>query len=181
MMKYALAKTAFFGGLALSLATASSALMAQGMNQGGQMMQGQTPGQMMQGQTPGQMMQGAGAEAHMSRRTERFMRLYDLNGDGKVTVDEINSDQSRMFGAIDVDGDKALSVEEMQRRGRSLQLWRTVTMFDLLDVNGDGKISVEEIQGPTKRWFARYDKNKNGVLEADELPARRGGHGRGRR
>ena len=173
-MKHTLARTALFGGLALTLATASSALMAQGMGQGGSRPHA---GQMMQGQ----MTPGAGAESHMSRRTERFIRLYDLNGDGKVTVDEINSDQSRMFGAIDVDGDKALSVEEMQRRGRSLQLWRTVTMFDLLDANGDGKISVEEIQGPTKRWFGRYDANKNGVLEADELPSRRGGRSRGHR
>jgi len=174
-MRHTFARTAFLGGLAFTLATTSTALLAQGMGQG-------TPNpQMMQGQTPGQMMQGGAHPPGMSHRTERFIKLYDLNNDGKVTVDEINSDQSRMFGALDIDDDKSLSVEEMRRRGRSLQLWRTVTMFDLLDVNGDGKISVEEIQGPTKRWFARYDANKNGVLEADEIPARRRGRGRGHR
>lgn len=44
-MKQTFARTAFFGGLALALATASSALMAQGMGQGGS---GPHAGQMMQ-------------------------------------------------------------------------------------------------------------------------------------
>jgi hypothetical protein len=174
-MKTTFYKTALAGGFALSLATASSALLAQGMPQSG------PHGGQMQGQMHGQMHGGAGADKRMSPNAERFLKLYDLNGDGKVTVEEINADQARMFGALDIDSDKALSVAEMQRRGRSLQLWRTVTMFDLLDLNGDGKISVEELQGPTKRWFARHDLNKNGILEEEELPSPRWGRGRGRR
>ncbi len=170
-MKTTFYKTALAGGFALSLATASTALLAQGMPQSGP-----HAGQMQE-----HMHGGAGMDKRMSPNAERFLRLYDLNGDGKVTVDEINADQARMFGALDINSDKALSVSEMQRRGRSLQLWRTVTMFDLLDLNSDGKISVEELQGPTKRWFARHDLNKNGILEPEELPAPRWGRGRGRR
>ena len=167
-MKNRFYKTAIAGGLALTLVTSSSALLAQGARHPGA------------GSPGGQMHQGA-AGSKTSPRAERFKRLYDLNEDGKVMIDEINNDQARMFNALDIDSDKALSVTEMRRRGRSLQIWRTVTMFDLLDVNGDGKISVVEIQGPTKRWFARHDTNKNGILEADEIPSGRRGRGRGRR
>jgi Ca2+-binding EF-hand superfamily protein len=120
---------------------------------------------------------------HRSRRAEHMTRLYDTNGDGMITLGEINADQARMFTALDVDGDGSMSVDEIKRRGRSLQIFRTTTLFDLLDTNGDGKLSVAEIQAPSKRWFNRYDKNANGVLEADELPEghRRGGrHGRRR-
>ena len=126
-------------------------------------------------------------ERRQSRKAARMARLYDTNGDGKITIAEINADQARMFTALDVDGDKSMSVEEIRRRGRSLQIYRTTTLFDLLDTNGDGKLSVAEIQAPSKRWFKRYDENGNGILEADEIAdshhrgGRRGGrHGRRR-
>ncbi|MDA1326772.1 MAG: hypothetical protein O3C34_18770 [Proteobacteria bacterium] len=115
-------------------------------------------------------MHGERGGYHQARRAEQMTRLYDTNGDGKITLAEINDDQARMFTALDVNGDKSMSVDEIRRRGRSLQIFRTTTLFDLLDSNGDGKLSVAEIQAPSKRWFKRYDKNGNGILEADELP-----------
>lgn len=117
----------------------------------------------------------------MSRHHERMMHLYDTNDDSKLTIAEINGDQARMFTAMDIDGDKSLSVDELKRRGRSLQIFRTTTIFDLLDVNGDGKLSVAEVNAPSKRWFKRYDANKDGTMEASELPAGRYHGRRGRR
>ena len=96
-------------------------------------------------------------ERHRSRQFERMLRLYDTDGDGKISLAEINADQARMFTALDVNGDKSMSVEEIRRRGRALQIFRTTTLFDLLDVDGDGKLSLAEIQGPSRRWFKRYD------------------------
>lgn len=116
-----------------------------------------------------------------SRHAQRFMRLYDINKDGKVTPEEIALDQARMFTAMDVNDDKALSVDEMRRRGRSLQVFRAATIFDMLDINGDGKLSVSEVQGPSKRWLKRYDTNGDGVMEADEVPHRHHGGRGGRR
>ncbi len=115
-----------------------------------------------------------------SRRARRFMRLYDLNGDGKVTTDEIATDQSKILGAVDIDNDKGLSVDEMRRRGRSLHIWRSVTLFDLLDSNGDQKVTADELSAPMKRWFKRYDENGDGVMEASEVPDWRRGGRRGR-
>jgi len=104
--------------------------------------------------------------------TQRFMELFDTNNDGKVSLDEIMADQGRLFGAIDIDGDKKLSIDEIRRRGRLLQMWRTTTLFDLLDTNGDGVLTIAEINGPTQRWFKRYDANGDGVLEPNEIPDR---------
>ena len=129
-------------------------------------------------QAPG----GPGARVPQTRHAERMMLLYDLNGDGKITIAEINTDQARIFTALDVNDDKKMSVEEIKRRGRSLQIFRTTTLFDLLDANGDGTLSVTEVQAPSKRWFKRYDLNGNGVMESDEIPVgrRRGGRHGGR-
>ena len=108
-----------------------------------------------------------------SRHGRHFMRLYDLNNDGKVTTDEIANDQARILHAIDLNNDKSLSVDEMRRRGRSLQIWRSVTLFDLLDTDGNQKISVGELSAPMKRWFKRYDANGDGVLENNEVKKKR--------
>ncbi|GEM_PF-3559849 len=116
----------------------------------------------------------------LTRSARRFMNLYDLNGDGKVTTKEISTDQSKILGAMDIDNDKGLSVDEMRRRGRSLQIWRSVTLFDLLDANGDQKVTAEELSAPMKRWFKRYDENGDGVMEASEVPDKRRGK-RGKR
>ncbi|MBT5049418.1 MAG: hypothetical protein HOM58_13040 [Rhodospirillaceae bacterium] len=117
----------------------------------------------------------------MSRHGQRMMLLYDTNKDGKISVAEINGDQARIFTAMDVDGDRSLSVDELKRRGRSLQIFRTTTIFDLLDVNGDGKLSVAEVNAPSKRWFKRYDANNDGIMEASEIPEGRHHSRRGRR
>lgn len=165
--------------LSISLMSFASAVSAQapgGPGPRGPHMSGQQMGE--------QHMGGAQIGAHhQSRRAERMTRLYDTDSDGKITLAEINADQARMFTALDVDGDKSMSVEEIKRRGRSLLIFRTTTLFDLLDSNGDGTLSVAEIQAPSKRWFKRYDKNANGIMEADEIPEgrRRGGRRGGRR
>lgn len=106
------------------------------------------------------------------RQGRYFMRLYDTNNDGKVTTDEIANDQARMLNAIDLNNDKSLSVDEMRRRGRSLQIWRSVTLFDLLDTDGNQKISAGELSAPMKRLFKRYDVNNDKGLSVNEMRRR---------
>ncbi len=119
-------------------------------------------------------------EIKQSRQAERLARHFDTNEDGKVTLKEITAYQKRLMGAVDVNGDGTLSDKEFRRGARVFRLFSTTSFFDLLDTNGDRKLSADEITGPTARWFSRYDANKNGVMEAGELPDRRRGRGRRR-
>ncbi len=97
-------------------------------------------------------------------------RALDTNGDRKLTIDEIKAEEDRIVALADVNGDGNLSPDEFRRRGwMMLMRLRTFTLFDLLDANGDGKVTLAEIEAPSARWLARYDTNKDGALDADEL------------
>ena len=100
---------------------------------------------------------------------ERFLTIYDTNGDGTVSQTEIAAEQKRIFAAADVDGDGKLSVAEFRRRGRLIMRTGGATLFDMLDVNGDQQVTVEELHGPKARWLRRYNTDGAEGLGAEEL------------
>ena len=85
------------------------------------------------------------APAHHNYRAARLIDLFDIDGNGKVSVAEINGDQKRFFTAIDVDGDGKLSVAEIQGPSKR---W-----FSRYDANKDGQLEANEI--PAGRRFRR--------------------------
>lgn len=115
------------------------------------------------------MAQDRPAEDRPNRIVERFLAIYDTNGDGIVSQAEIAAEQKRMFGAVDVDGDGKLSVAEFRRRGRLIMRTAGATLFDMLDVNGDQQVSLEELSGPKARWLKRYNTDGTDGLGAEEL------------
>lgn len=121
---------------------------------------------------------GGGPQGDRPNAGQRMIEFLDTNGDGKLSLEEIAAEQDRLFAAADVNGDGKLSADEFRRRGSWFQRMRTTTLFDLSDVNADQSIDPDEIKNPSARWFARYDANGDGVLEASELPQRRWGRGR---
>lgn len=150
-------RTSIFGAAALATLIGATASMAQG-------------------QAPGEP---------PNRRVERFLTIYDTNGDGTVSQAEIAAEQKRIFGAVDVDGDGKLSVAEFRRQGRLIMRTGGATLFDMLDVNGDRQVTVEELNGPKARWLERYNTDGKAGLGAEELATalrhrggRRARHGR---
>ncbi len=93
-------------------------------------------------------------------REERFAKL-DVNGDGKLTPDEI---------------DRMLK-QRLQRRLVRMR-YRLLARFDS---DGDGIISKEEFAARAMRRFARADLNADGRITPEELRAARKLHHAGRR
>lgn len=114
------------------------------------------------------------ADPRRESRAARFIEMFDTDLDGFASLTELTDEHERLFGAVDLDGDGALSVAEFRRRGALFQRLGTTTLFDLIDVNGDQRLTVDELSSPAARWFTRYDVNGDGVLDADELAVRGG-------
>lgn len=134
--------------------------------------------------------QGAG---HQNRPD--FATL-DLNGDGSITLEELNAQGQARFAATDTDGDGALSLEELTAAAQARAVARAAQMLERMDTNGDGLLQQAEMQprggAGLERMFARLDADSDGVIsEAEFAPAqerfaarkgrfRDGGNGPGR-
>lgn len=86
-----------------------------------------------------------------------YLRRFDVNGDGRVSLSEYQEYMSRGFHAMDRNGDGVLSVGELPSGVRT----RTATtleghrrslarMFDVLDVNNDGFLDANELTAPPR-------------------------------
>jgi Ca2+-binding EF-hand superfamily protein len=79
----------------------------------------------------------------MSRAGEALKKL-DRNGDGVLTREELGPPPSAIVGSV-------------------------LERFKQADRNGDGKLSKDEAPERLQDNFDRFDANKDGFLDADEL------------
>ena len=97
-----------------AIVTATAAALAQTPQQpsGGQMMQRQGQGMMQQGrQGPGMMGRGGMMGGGMMRV---MFAIMDADGDGALSLEEVQEVHARIFNAVDADGDGRVTPEEMQ-------------------------------------------------------------------
>ena len=96
----------------------------------------------------------ASVPAQTQTRNE-YLRRFDRNGDGRVSLSEYQDYMSRGFRALDRNSDGVLSPHELPR---STQRRTAITLdahlralartFDLLDVNNDGYLNAVELTAP---------------------------------
>ena len=110
------------------------------------------------------------ADAHWPAKAEQFGAIHG----GKFH--EFSPERSggrraleARFDAIDSNGDRALSVEEMKQAHQN--------RFEDIDANGDAGVSAEElanhlIQQRSKRAISHRDTDGDGMLSLAELPDR---------
>ncbi|QRF65861.1 EF-hand domain-containing protein [Ponticoccus alexandrii] len=112
---------------------------------------------------------------------------YDADGDGRVTVEEVEARQAERFAAADADGDGLLSPEEVSAYAEALRAEREemrraarqAALIARMDADGDGLLSLDEISGvqpATSRFdriLDRLDTDGDGALTEEELQAPR--------
>lgn len=98
---------------------------------------------------------------------EMFRTLFeavDVDGDGTVTIEEINAYRDARVAEVDASGDGSLSIEEFDVLYRDFTRSRMVDAFQRLDADGDGVISPEEMNTSISRMVERMDRDGDGSL-----------------
>jgi Ca2+-binding EF-hand superfamily protein len=110
----------------------------------------------------------------------RSAQMWDANHDGVLTCDEWKQYAARTFNAADINRDGHLVAAEFTTLKQSSP---TFAQADLgyFDDNRDGRLSRMEFVDKKSPLFARYDRNNDCRLTADEMrggrPASEGGTG----
>ncbi len=133
----------------------------------------------------------------------RFFRVYDKDGDGRVSPAEVGTDPE-IFRLLDADGDGWITPSDLgaARRAahppagakdkppeagadtpaaaRGRRDWRALAeRLKAMDADGDGRISREEYDGDVP--FERLDQNGDGFLDGQDRRGSREGGRRGPR
>lgn len=110
----------------------------------------------------------------------------DTDGNGEVTIEEMQASAQTRFDAADTDGDGFLSQTELEAHSNENAAERAERMISRMDADDDGKLSPEEMmhRRNPERFFKRMDKDDNGTIskeEFEEARAKMKDHGRKRK
>ena len=127
------------------------------------------------GQGRGRRVPGAGFAPE--RSIERLL-ARDMDGDDRLTAEELPGQMRRNFNRIDQDGNGFLDPSEIQSvaqrgAGRNRPAGGPNALMRR-DADGDGMLSIEEIPTQMARRFEQLDTNGDGLLDQAELSAMRG-------
>ena len=115
---------------------------------------------------PGVCAEKAPADASSSR-----FKALDANNDGVVSRYEYDGDTA--FAAMDANGDKRLSADELQAflvdapKGAPFAAERIV----VADLDADGALDQNEVYGAAEMRFESLDRNGDGNLDQAEFAA----------
>lgn len=119
------------------------------------------------------VLNAADATAAGHREAPDFATL-DTDGNGALTLEELQAAGEARFAAVDTDGNGTVSAEELTAHMQSQAAERVERMIARLDANEDGVLSMDEMQPRggerrAERMFSRIDVDEDGQISAEEF------------
>lgn len=100
----------------------------------------------------------------------------DTDGNGELTLEELQGAPAASFAQTDTDGDGLLSADELAAARATAAEERITRMMERLDTNEDGGISLRELEvvqrgggRMAERMFNRADADDSGTISAEEF------------
>ncbi|MDM8560480.1 EF-hand domain-containing protein [Candidatus Parabeggiatoa sp. HSG14] len=90
-------------------------------------------------------------QANTAKKIEKLMARFDINEDGQITLDEVQSLRVAQFNQMDVDGNGFVSVEEVKAAIALKKEQRLEDIFNKIDTDGDGVLSLAEFKDSKKK------------------------------
>lgn len=80
-----------------------------------------------------------------------MMMMFDADGDGVVTTEELRAGLQAKLTEYDTDGDGSLSIAEFEPLHSAMVRKMMVRRFQHLDTDGDGSVTAEEMTAPADK------------------------------
>jgi Ca2+-binding EF-hand superfamily protein len=123
----------------------------------------------------GLVLAAGAAQAEDHRERPDFAAL-DLNGDGGLSLEEMQAQGEARFAATDANGDGGISAEELIAMAGERASDRAAKMIERHDANEDGVLQMDEMPrrgggdgDRAERMFERVDADGDGVLSQEEF------------
>jgi len=135
----------------------------------------------------------AGTAMAQSKKGGEKMRptfeQLDANGDGSITMEDLQARGEARFAEADTNNDGNLSKEEILASQSRAKEDRVERMIEKRDANGDGQLSLEEMAPKSaedggrgkdrgERMFKRLDTNEDGAISKAEFDEGMAKHGK---
>lgn len=134
----------------------------------------------------------AGSAIAAPHEGSAFIKDYDANHDGQVTLAEFDAGRTTRFAATDANHDGTVSedeyvgeysarletqlaasdkTEDLKTEDRQRQIRQAHVRFGILDHDKDGKMQKAEYDVSGARAFAGQDDNKDNIITAADVAA----------
>lgn len=125
----------------------------------------------------------ASADGRGGPREKPAFATLDADGNGTITLEELENAGASHFAGMDTDGNGGLSAEELAAAQAAQMADRAARMIERMDENEDGELQADEMKSHgrgdnVEHMFDHMDENEDGAISQEEYDAVGEGHGR---
>ena len=110
---------------------------------------------------------------------DHMLKKMDSDGDGKISSAEFQAAASTRFNAIDTQGTGKITAEQIANSKAAKERGEKFAEREVAKIGTNGVITKDQFLAAAQARFAKFDKNGDGYISADELPAGHWAHKNG--